>query len=236
MMTNRAVATLIAGCLALQLLLVPAMAENQMGYTLLPANQAAQLPRGGGILGVDVSRGQQISDSGLTFELLNVNSVRRGSAGERSGLKVGDQIIAIDGRVFPSVAAFAFYVGSKQPGERISVDTMPANGGPQDAQRLGIVLGSSMPAAQNPGTPGSPEPGGLSTGTKIAIGVGAAALFGCYKYGCLSRLKNMRHTPFRSIEIGRLAALKRWLEPTSWRPRPRTDHRDRRRSEWHATY
>ena len=30
---------------------------------------------------------------------------------------------------------------------------------------------------------------GLSTGTKVAIGVGAAALFGCYKAGCFSRLR-----------------------------------------------
>ena len=31
-----------------------------------------------------------------------------------------------------------------------------------------------------------PESTGLSAGTKIAIGVGAAALFGCYKMGCFS--------------------------------------------------
>ncbi len=194
-MTNRAVSRLVAGCVSLQLLIVPALAENQMGYTLLPASQAAQLQRGGGVLGLDVGRAQQISDSGLTFELLKVNSVRRGSPGERSGIKAGDQIIAVDGRVFPSVAAFASYVGSKQPGERVSIDTMPANGGPKDAQRVTVVMASSSPAAQSQVAPPAPEREGLSTGTKIAIGVGAAALFGCYKYGCVSRLKNLRHAP-----------------------------------------
>src|ERR1700712_2450072 len=132
-MTNRVVATLLASCLGVQMLVAPALAANQMGYTLLSSSQAAQLGRGGAVLGLDVGRAQQISDGGMTFELLRVNSVRRGSPGESAGLKAGDQIIAVDGRVFPSVAVFAAYVGSKQPGERISIDTMPAGGGPQDA-------------------------------------------------------------------------------------------------------
>src|ERR1700677_4813897 len=112
-MIIRIAATILASCLSMQLLAAPAYAENQMGYTLLPAAEAAQLSRGGGVLGLDVGRAQQISDSGMTFELLRVNSVRRGSPGATAGLKVGDQIIAVDGRVFPSVAAFASYVGSK---------------------------------------------------------------------------------------------------------------------------
>ena len=193
-MAKRLTAALLAGCLGWQLLVGPAAAENQMGYTLLPAAQAAQLPRGGGVFGLDVGQGQQISDSGMTFELLKVNGVRRGSPGGAAGLKSGDQIIAVDGRVFPSVAAFASYIGSKQPGERIAIDNMPAGGGPKDAQRVTVVLGSSRPANQ-PSAPVAPVETGLSTGTKIAIGVGAAALFGCYKYGCISRLKGLRPTP-----------------------------------------
>jgi hypothetical protein len=186
-MTNRIAATIFSGCLSMQLLVSPASAENQMGYTLLPAAQAAQLSRGGGVLGLDVGRAQQISDSGMTFELLKVNSVRRGSPGETAGLKVGDQIIAVNGRVFPSVAAFASYVGSKQPGERITIDTMPAGGGPRDAQRVTVVLGSSRQVVQT--QPTAPAATGLSTGTKVAIGIGAAALFGCYEFGCFSHRK-----------------------------------------------
>ena len=178
----------------MQVLVGPAAAANQMGYTLFPANQAAQLSRGGGVLGLDVGRAQQISDSGMTFELLKVNNVRQGSPGEKAGIRAGDQIIAVDGRVFPSVSAFAAYVGSKQPNEQINIDTMPASGGPQDAQRVSVVLGSNRPITQS--APSSvPAATGMSTGTKVAIGVGAAALFGCYKYGCISRLKNLRHTP-----------------------------------------
>ena len=87
----------------------------------------------------------------MTFELLRVNGVRRGSPGAQAGLHVGYQIIAVDGRVFPSVAALAAYVGDR--------------------------------------------PGGLSTGSKVAIGVGAAALFGCCELGCFSRAKPGPDTP-----------------------------------------
>ena len=192
-MRNRIGASVFAGLLSLQLFVVPCYAENQMGYTLLPAADAAQLPRGGGVLGLSVGRAQQISDSGMVFELLKVNGVRRGSPGEIAGIKPGDQIIAVDGRVFPSVAAFASYVGSKQPGDRIALDTMPAGGGPSNAQRVTVVLGSSGQA--RPSRIPAPVQTGLSTGTKVAIGVGAAALFGCYEFGCFSHRKEPTPTP-----------------------------------------
>ena len=90
-----------------------------MGYQLFSAEQAAQLPRGGGVLGMDVSRGQVIVDSGMRFELLKVEGLRRGSPASQARLGTGDQVIAVDGRVFPSVAAFAGYVGSLPPGRTI---------------------------------------------------------------------------------------------------------------------
>ena len=62
-----------ATLIAVALLAAPqARAENRMGYQLFSAEQAAQLPRGGGVLGMDVSRGQVIVDSGMRFELLKV--------------------------------------------------------------------------------------------------------------------------------------------------------------------
>jgi membrane-associated protease RseP (regulator of RpoE activity) len=187
-MVSRSATTLLAAALlTIQVLTVPAMAENKLGYTLLPATQADSLSRGGGVLGMDVGRAQQITNDGMTFELLKVNSVRQGSAGEQAGFKEGDQIIAVDGRVFPSVKAFAAYVGSKEAGDKISVDYMPVGGGPQQAQRVGVTLGTGRRVVGQ-GTV-SPAETGLSTGTKVAIGVGAAALFGCYEMGCFSRLK-----------------------------------------------
>ena len=175
---NRAVAAL-AGIL---LLVSPiAQAENQMGYQLISAEQAQRLPRGGGSLGMDVGRGQVINDNSMTFELLEVRNVRRGSPAAQAGLEVGDQVIAVDGRVFSSVAAFAGYVGSLSPGRTIGVDYMPRGGGPQQAQRVGVTL-----AASNGGAAAPTESHGLSTGQKLAIGAGAVALFGCYKMGCFS--------------------------------------------------
>lgn len=188
-MTNRTVAaSLAASFLFLQCVSGPALAENQMGYRLLSAEQAAGLPRNGGSLGVDIGRGQQITGSDITFELLLVNSVRQGSPAAQAGFKSGDQIIAVDGRVFPSVAAFAAFVGSTQPGRQIAVDYMPAGGGPKQAQRVGVTVGG---ADGRQGTPAQRDSrastsGGISTGARVAIGIGAAALFGCYELGCFS--------------------------------------------------
>lgn len=185
-MVHRVSAALVAvSMLVLQAAPGSALADNQMGYHLLPADQAAGLPHNGGKLGMQVGRAQQITSGGLTFDLLRVNAVSPNSSGAQAGFKVGDQIIAVDGRVFPSVAAFAAYVGSLAPAQQVSVDYMPSGGGPQQAQRVGIKVGgggtTSAPAPQ-----ANSEQSGLSTGTKVAIGVGAAALFGCYKLGCFS--------------------------------------------------
>lgn len=187
-MIRRTATAAVAATMMMQVIMVPAHAENQMNYSLLPASEAAQLTRGGGVLGMEVGRAQQITDSGLAFELLKVTSVRRGLPADKAGLKTGDQVIAVDGRVFPSVAAFAAYVGSKQPATPISIDYMPSGSGPQQAQRLAVTLsggarGTAPEAA-------APAQAGLSTGRKIAIGVAAAALFGCYKYGCFSHKTN----------------------------------------------
>lgn len=147
----------------------PAFAENQMGYQLLSPQQAAGLPRRGGALGMDIGPAQQVHEGGMTFELLRVNGVRRGSPGAQAGFGVGDQIIAA-------------HIGSVPPGRQVAVDYIPANGGPQQAQRVGVTVGAggqAMPAQAE-----EPARTGLSTGTKLAIDAGAAALFGCYKLGC----------------------------------------------------
>lgn len=162
-----------------------AQPQNKMGYRLLTPQEAAALPRGGGILGMEVERAQQLTDSGMTFEILRVKRVRPGLPGEQVGFQTGDEIIAVDGRVFPTVAAFAAYIGSIAPGNTARFDIIPAGRGPDKAQRISVVLGAPGQAAppQNEAT----RKGGLSTGAKVAIGVGAAALFGCYKLGCFKR-------------------------------------------------
>jgi len=162
-----------------------ARAENAMGYQLLSEQEAATLPRNHGGLGLDVSRAQRITDNGMTFDIMQVTTVKPGSPGANAGFHRGDQIIAVDGRLFPSLKAFAAYVGSMQPGTVTTIDYMPAGGGPERAERVAVTVGG----LQQPG----PQMGerqktsdGMSIGTKLAIGAGAVALLGCYKFGCFS--------------------------------------------------
>lgn len=163
-----------------------ALADNAMGYQLLTTEQAARLPPSGGSLGMAVGQGRQISEDGLRFELLTVRSVRADSPAAAAGLVAGDQIIAVDGHVFASTAAFGGYVRSLAPGARLSVDEMPAGGGPQQAQRVAIVMGAGGRAASAQQDAAVRSSGGMSTGTKVAIGVAAVALLGCYEMGCFS--------------------------------------------------
>lgn len=199
-MVNRTAAALLAvSFLGLQCAPSPASAQNAMGYRLLSVQQAAGLPRSGGAIGLDVGPGPRVASGGMDFEVLRVDGVRPGSPGAQAGFDVGDQIIAADGQVFPAVAAFAAYVGSVQPGRRIIVDYIPAGGGPQQAQRVAVTVGTGgqampntpmqqRPMQQQPVQQDDPDRStGLSTGAKLAIGAGAAALFGCYQLGCFSR-------------------------------------------------
>ena len=80
---------------------------------------------------------------------------------------------------------FATYVGSVPPGRQITVDYVPAGGGPQQAQRIAIVAGGSGGG----GAPPQQQRPGMSTGEKLAIGAGAVALLGCYEMGCFSKSK-----------------------------------------------
>lgn len=161
-----------------------------MGYRVLTAQEAAGLPRNGGSLGIDIERAQHLNDSGLGFDIIRIKRVYNGSPGDKAGLNPGDQMIAVDGRVFESLRAFAGYVGSLPPGSQMSVDYIPKGGGPAQAQRVAVTI------AARPGqTAPSQESAGMSTGTKVAIGVGAAALFGCYELGCFSRRGNRTPQP-----------------------------------------
>jgi PDZ domain-containing protein len=180
-----------ASMLALQWAAQPAHAENQMGYRLLSVEEATRLPQNRGALGLDVERAQQITDEGMTFDIIRVKQVRPGSTGAHAGFRRGDQIIAVNGRVFPSIAAFAAYVGSMSPGSRVSVDYIPAGGGPGAAERLSVIIGGAGRPAQN-SLQHRPmdEPTSTGMSTRMKIGIGAAALLGCYELGCFSSKSN----------------------------------------------
>jgi membrane-associated protease RseP (regulator of RpoE activity) len=184
-MTNHTVAALVvAAFCCLHVAPVSAQTQNQMNYRLLTPQEAASLPQAGGALGMDLITGEHINDGGLSFELLRIKGVRVGTPGAQAGFHAGDQIVAADGRVFPTLQTFAAYVRSLPPGKLMAVDYIPAGGGPQQAQRIGVTVGDGGRAVQ----PAQADPAheGLSTGTKVAIGIGAVALFGCYEMGCFS--------------------------------------------------
>ena len=186
-MKQRLLATLLAASMLAGA--IPAWAANPMGYQLISDREAARLPRGHGALGLVVNESSMISDSGMNFAILRVDQIKPGSTGATSGLQVGDQIIAVDGHVFPDLRAFAEYAGSLRPRSQALIDYIPRGMGPKDAQRLALTVGE--PGRNNQPTLNQ----GMSTGTKVAIGVGAAALLGCYEMGCFSPPQRQRGDP-----------------------------------------
>ncbi len=196
MLIKRGVALALAAALFVgQPGVPPARADNPMGYRLLTEQEASGLARHGGTLGIDIARSRRINDAGMSFDIIDIAAVRSGSAGEQAGLQRGDQLISVNGLVFASLKAFAAYVASLSPGSRMTVDYMPSGGGPGQAQRLALIVGPAtaaaaartMDSASPPAAAGSGSSQGLSTGTKLAIGAAAIALFGCYKAGCFER-------------------------------------------------
>jgi len=119
-------------------------------------------------VGLDVAPARQISDAGMTFDLLRVERVRTGSPAEHAGFKTGDQIIAVNGRVFPTLAAFAAFMKSMAPGARANIDYIPAGGGPKNAERVALVVGK--PGASGTQQGQAQEKSGMSTRTKIGCG------------------------------------------------------------------
>jgi S1-C subfamily serine protease len=121
-MAQRILTTLLAASLLVAGGVPPAHAENAMGYQLLSAQETNALPHNHGSLGMDVERSQAIIDGGMTFDIIRIKQVRQGSTGARAGFVAGDQIIAVDGRVFPTLVSFAAYIGALPPGTQAAVD------------------------------------------------------------------------------------------------------------------
>lgn len=163
-----------------------AHAENAMGYQLLSEQEARDLPHNRGAFGIDLTRSQRITDHGMAFDIMQVTGVKPGSPGAKAGFRRGDQIIAVNGRLFPSLNVFAAYVGSMQPGSVATVDYMPAGDGPAQAERVAVTVGGVGPSVPGP-EDDRQKSDGMSTATKLAIGAGAVALLGCYEFGCFSR-------------------------------------------------
>ena len=150
-MASRIVTPIVtASMLTLQWTPNHAYAENQTGYRLLSVQEASRLPRHHGALGMHVERAQQITDGhDIRFDSSEAGAARL--AWHSSRLSQGRPIIAVDGRVFPSITAFGAYVGSIPPGSRIQcVDYIPAGGGPENAKRVPVPIGDAGRPTQEP--------------------------------------------------------------------------------------
>lgn len=185
---KREIAVMAAVLLGAQSLSVAASADNKMGYQLETAEQSSALTKAGGSLGMKIGPEDTITSQGLTFQVLKIEGLVEGSPAAQAGLKIGDQIIAVNAHVFPDTRTFAEYVGSIAPGRQIDIDYMPKGGGPKEAQRVGVTVGEGGHASK-PQADAPKSAAGLSTGDKVAIGLGAAAIFGCYEFDCYGKLK-----------------------------------------------
>lgn len=161
-------------------------AESNLKYRLLTSEEVDALPRNKGDLGVDVEQAQEVSAGGMTFTVIRVVRVHNGLAGSRAGLTTGDQVIAVDGRVFPDVAAFTAYVGSKAPDSQVDVDYVPSGRGPKQAQRVNLVVGADSPTSTSLGRLDRTPPPVGTAAAKAAIGEGVASLLGCSEIDCFS--------------------------------------------------
>ncbi len=158
---------------------------NQMGYRMLSSREAASLPPAGASVGLSVESTQRISEQGLDFSVLRVIQVRPGSPAAAGGIQRGDNLIAVNGLVFPGIREFAQYVGSLTPGTVMSVDFIPAGTRPDNAHRVSLRVAGAGPMPRQGYATRQEEPEtGMST--RMKLGLGAAALFGCYELGCFS--------------------------------------------------
>jgi hypothetical protein len=82
-----------------------AMADNQMGYQLLTRQEAARFPHNEGRLGMDIEAAGSITDSDVRSDPDQVREARSASA--NADFSRCAEIIALDGKVFDSLATFA---------------------------------------------------------------------------------------------------------------------------------
>ena len=78
--SRKMTAVALASILTAQMTPMMARAENAMGYRLLSMEQAGHLPNNRGAVGLDVAAARQITEAGMTFDLMRVQRVQAGSA------------------------------------------------------------------------------------------------------------------------------------------------------------
>jgi hypothetical protein len=103
---------------------------------LLSVQEAARLPRHRGARGMDVERAQQITDDGMTFDLIRVKQVRRGSPGDRAGFRKGDQSLLSTVEYFRASRRSALMSDRCRPATGSASITYPQEVGPRTQSAL----------------------------------------------------------------------------------------------------
>jgi S1-C subfamily serine protease len=85
---------------------------------------------------------------GTGKRMLHVERVAQQGPGDRAGIRPGDIVVKIDGRVLQHMDDLDFlnFVGSRKPGQRLQFDTV-RNGSP----RAAVVIVGRMPEAARAG-------------------------------------------------------------------------------------
>jgi len=129
-------------------LLLSQMREQEMNFLLKQATeQSGQAPAPAAPAGTAVrpQLGAQIGDSANG---VMVNGVGRGSPAERSGLRVGDLLLQLNGVNVPNAATFQHWIDNAPPG--IQLNVLVGRGGRTLIVALAMEPGPAPPAAAAP--------------------------------------------------------------------------------------
>ncbi len=101
-----------------------------------------------GWLGVSIDDGRSIEMQGQTGTAVRLSSVNEGAPAGAAGLRAGDQLVAIDGRVARGSDALIDDIGSRSPGTRVSLDV---------SREIQVVLGRRDQAPEPTDAPDAHE-------------------------------------------------------------------------------
>jgi hypothetical protein len=138
----------LMGALMAGSLCLPAHADNQMGYRLLSDQDAQNLPRNHGALGMAIEAAQRITDGGMTFDLIRVKQVRSGSPGASRRLR--------NMSVQFSQVAKSMWITYRLVAVRNRLNASPSPSG-WPGKRRKLLLRRISPTSRRPASPPGPR-------------------------------------------------------------------------------
>jgi serine protease Do len=123
--------------------------DTPLAVGLLSVSQRSLSPKDKPFLGVAL---------GVTDEGLRISGVVADTAADQAGLRVGDVIVALDGKQYPNVEDFVDALQTKRPGDKVRLDYL------RDGERssMDVALGDRSSMRENPLLGMYPQGGQLS--------------------------------------------------------------------------